>query len=424
MTSVTASRITVTRQQLYDQVWATPMRKLATTYGLSDVGLAKVCRRHEIPRPPVGYWAKKEFGKPVRQAPLRNVSDPELETIVFYPDEVRETKHQETERELPSFEDLADLVKQELGRQGTIAVPATLSSPHPVVVSTRDALHESSRERLKDQYGMIHPSYRMTNRCFSVSIGKDSIPRAMRLLQALIRVLESRGFELKLSRDENKRPHFVGCKTSLVVSISEKSTRSEHELTPDEKERLKKYPSSSWRPRWDYTPSGLLTLTVKDNAEFGEDASWKETKRKPLEEQLNDIVLGIPYIIERSRKRKIEHDEWTRRYREEQQRRFEEEETKRKEAKRIQELFEEVDAWTRAGSLRDYADNVRSELIDRCGQLDPSSDIAHWLDWVNGIADRMDPLRKRCANTKDRKTSNEAKSGQSAVENSGIPQSG
>ena len=35
----------VQRQKLYEEVWATPMQKLARQYGLSDRGLAKVCLR-------------------------------------------------------------------------------------------------------------------------------------------------------------------------------------------------------------------------------------------------------------------------------------------------------------------------------------------------------------------------------------------
>lgn len=46
------------RSELYAKVWATPMSRLAIELGISDVGLAKACRRHAIPAPPRGYWAK------------------------------------------------------------------------------------------------------------------------------------------------------------------------------------------------------------------------------------------------------------------------------------------------------------------------------------------------------------------------------
>lgn len=78
----------VSRQDLYSQVWSTPMRTLAPKYGLSDVGLAKICKRHRIPRPGLGYWAKKDAGKPVKQPPLRPF--PGMEEIIIRVTEVHE----------------------------------------------------------------------------------------------------------------------------------------------------------------------------------------------------------------------------------------------------------------------------------------------------------------------------------------------
>ena len=47
-----------TRQQLYELVWSGPITTLAKSLSLSDVGLAKACRRGDIPLPPRGYWAR------------------------------------------------------------------------------------------------------------------------------------------------------------------------------------------------------------------------------------------------------------------------------------------------------------------------------------------------------------------------------
>ncbi len=65
--------IRLTRKELYDRVWAEPMQTLSRELGLSDVGLAKICRRHGVPVPARGYWAKKRVGKaPAVLAPLGN----------------------------------------------------------------------------------------------------------------------------------------------------------------------------------------------------------------------------------------------------------------------------------------------------------------------------------------------------------------
>jgi len=61
------------RRGLYDKIWAEPMLVVAKRYGLSDVGMAKLCRRAQIPVPPRGYWARLRAGKQVRRPALAYV---------------------------------------------------------------------------------------------------------------------------------------------------------------------------------------------------------------------------------------------------------------------------------------------------------------------------------------------------------------
>lgn len=56
----------VTREDLYAQVWAEPMLKVAARFGVSSSYMARVCRAMNVPRPERGYWAKLAVGK---QAP-------------------------------------------------------------------------------------------------------------------------------------------------------------------------------------------------------------------------------------------------------------------------------------------------------------------------------------------------------------------
>jgi hypothetical protein len=57
------------REKLYREVWAEPTQRVAKRDRLSDTGLAKLCKRLLIPRPPRGYWAKKAAGKAVPPVP-------------------------------------------------------------------------------------------------------------------------------------------------------------------------------------------------------------------------------------------------------------------------------------------------------------------------------------------------------------------
>jgi hypothetical protein len=57
------------REELYEKVWAQPIQKLAKEYRVSDVALAKACKRRRVPVPGRGYWAKKAAGKAVPNRP-------------------------------------------------------------------------------------------------------------------------------------------------------------------------------------------------------------------------------------------------------------------------------------------------------------------------------------------------------------------
>lgn len=64
-----------TREALYKLVWSESTRTLSKRFGISDVGLAKACRRANIPTPDRGYWARIAAGQGCEKTPL-----PPLET--------------------------------------------------------------------------------------------------------------------------------------------------------------------------------------------------------------------------------------------------------------------------------------------------------------------------------------------------------
>lgn len=53
----------ISREDLYEQVWITPINHLATKLGITDFHLARVCSALNVPRPPAGYWQKKAVGR-------------------------------------------------------------------------------------------------------------------------------------------------------------------------------------------------------------------------------------------------------------------------------------------------------------------------------------------------------------------------
>src|SRR5262245_5175904 len=61
---------TVTREELHRLVWSSPMVQLAERFGCSDVALAKLCKRMDVPRPGRGYWAQLAAGQCPTKTPL------------------------------------------------------------------------------------------------------------------------------------------------------------------------------------------------------------------------------------------------------------------------------------------------------------------------------------------------------------------
>jgi hypothetical protein len=59
----------VDRGALYEEVWSVPVRTVSKRYEVSDVALAKVCRRLKIPVPGKGYWNKITAHLPVPPRP-------------------------------------------------------------------------------------------------------------------------------------------------------------------------------------------------------------------------------------------------------------------------------------------------------------------------------------------------------------------
>lgn len=53
----------ITREDLFERVWTTPINHLAEKLGMNHYQFARICEALNVPRPPAGYWQKKAVGK-------------------------------------------------------------------------------------------------------------------------------------------------------------------------------------------------------------------------------------------------------------------------------------------------------------------------------------------------------------------------
>jgi hypothetical protein len=105
-----ANTIQLKRQELYEEVWTTPLTQLAKKYRISDVGLAKICKKLKIPVPGRGYWARK--GK-MKKQPLPSIKGvPEFAVHKIVPDSpALETSENEEIQALIAFDAYSGLFR-------------------------------------------------------------------------------------------------------------------------------------------------------------------------------------------------------------------------------------------------------------------------------------------------------------------------
>ena len=64
------AKFSVSREDLYVLVWKMPTTQVAKTLGVSDVAVAKKCKKLNVPKPNRGYWAKVQSGLSPEIPPL------------------------------------------------------------------------------------------------------------------------------------------------------------------------------------------------------------------------------------------------------------------------------------------------------------------------------------------------------------------
>ncbi len=173
--------IKVTRKVLYNEVWTKPMQELAKKYGISDVALAKRCRRKNIPRPGRGYWAKVQAGQKPKRKPLPPMDD--NEEIIISPYKARaEVKNKVVRNKVESLQKKGE-------KTSPILIPEKLLKPHPLVKITRKVL----RLAKPDHKGWL---WDRENQYLNISVSRKQLRRALIIMDTLIKELEKRGFKM------------------------------------------------------------------------------------------------------------------------------------------------------------------------------------------------------------------------------------
>ncbi|MEQ9330221.1 hypothetical protein [Thalassobaculum sp.] len=375
------SRRQLSRDELYDLVWQTPMSQLAKRFGLSDVGLKKVCRKHDIPMPPLGYWAKRVHGKRVHQPPLPATKGPQKLLLTVVPltaeqPELQAEQVQALERaaEFPPIQVPSDR-------------PAKL---HPVAARTAKAL----RAAKADQHGLKRIK---EPGVVDVAVSNASIDRAVRIIHAFALSSEQRGFSVT-EHPEGVQIQVEG--TTVVWQLKETTDQKPHVPTKEElrwlarheADRAKRphlYPSRSEESvfrSWDQVPSGRLAMTLRDPSAPRWDRKdlighWCDRRNKSLEDYLDQAMATLATGAVAIRHRHAEEAAKERRRLEELERQRRERARRDRAEKRRQFLFAKADEYDRYRKLL-----ALGEFLERDGEPEPGGQETRLLRELQEIA--------------------------------------
>jgi len=369
--------LTLTRQQLYELVWSEPMRNLAAQIGISDVAIAKHCRKCNVPVPPRGYWNKLQAGKNARpialdpadlgtinRVTLSGTLTPELRTRI------------KGEPGDPGEEESVEVLAERFGtRLGKVTAPRNLSPAHPAIAT----LLRKDEELRQKQEGGHFPWY----------APKFDTPFERRRLRVL------NGIFLAVSRIGGNAWTRGEMARELGLHIGNQTISFELDHPAARRGRVVAPPTDR--------NARLVLKLAYDRLPPGITWQWEDKDDCPLENQLAEIIVGLAGAAERlHRQWQEEHRAWQRREQERKER--EEKERLELEARRecerlaaiekakVDALLKDAADWRKAAEIRAYV-----EAVSRQASAASNDEFEKWQQWALLEADKLDPITSQRA---------------------------
>ena len=378
---------TFTRQELYSLVWSEPMTSLAARLEISSTALAKHCKKADIPRPPMGHWAKLNAGKKVTRQSLPARGPGMSDEVAIGAHQYwgyRQTSDEEilkSDPRPPVFEDeLSDVEKRVKSMVRKVTVATTLDKPHRKI---RKLLDEDEARRVEAEKSTYTFSWDKPR--FDEPIEQ----RRLSILNAIFTALEQCVMRPDVGSGGEAR--------RLSVKVNDWDVPFWLDATSQKDEDRD---GNKIATRGD---SSKLKLVINPPYRATYEAqSWEDAGRARLENKVKQIVIAL--IVEAERRYRLSeqrHYEWLVkskaeliekiRKRKEEAEQQERERLAQLEKDRIQKLLDDADDLRRSADIRAYVSAVQA----RCESADISveeSELENWCIWALAQADRIDPV--------------------------------
>jgi hypothetical protein len=409
--------ISLSREDLYELSWSKPMSDLAKDFGISDVALAKRCKRLGIPVPGRGYCARVDAG----QSPYRpklagrepQWGDDNALTVapsmgaytatILASEEAQEKLDTATPESIPA-------------RIAALAINQTASILEllPPVKRTAMRAKHARRSELSFERG------EKTGAVIALDVTSAVLDRALLFADTLLRAAAALGWVfddalvlrkqqgLLRQAEERKTPSGAGDKKEsepydgrLLVGGEQVALRIEERFRDEPIEPTaaqlarEKREYSYHAPRKVAVATGALRLVRLDTfCTWGEPdrRSWYDRKGKRVEEQVPEILLGFYELALSIKERRGKAEREAREREEAEHRRKEQEAIREANSKLIAQLERDAGAWHRARYLRRYIQAARRTLEGRELLASFRQQTVTYLDWAERYVSQLDPL--------------------------------
>lgn len=357
-----------TREELHGLVWEKPLTEVAKQFEITATGLAKVCDRNGIPRPPQGYWIKLEHGKTTGVIPLPPAENAPQHRIEIVPQAKRRVRQSSPVKKpvegpaavvLDDFHDLHVRVSEWV-------------SQHRTNQAERD--HERRRASQGDRWGFVRAA---------ISDLTESDRYRFRATSTLFRAIEQAGIGIEDSQITGEFSILVGSHALKCVLV-EKMLQSGRELDRS----WSAYPSHH---QHGLHPSGFLRFAVRTYVD-GSNRRWVENSRKKMEVLIPAIVDELQACGPRLDEIQAERERLDREYREQKRRREDQQQRREQEERRWAQFQAKYRDWEKAAELRRFIDEIEQRTSFHALEVVDGRSVQDWIEWTKRRIEEADPL--------------------------------
>jgi hypothetical protein len=212
--------------------------------------------------------------------------------------------------------------------------------------------------------------------------------RRLRILSTLFNELEKRGHSVLPAPNPRGNIAVKLLEEAVEFSLKERQKQSRVALTPEEK-RYSFGLERGWRQVLE--PTGKLVFMIQSWLDSGMRKQWSDTERKPLDQQLNDIIAGLIRGAGCLRRRRLDREEEERQRLEADRKRRELEALGREKEDALRRLAQRVNAWIQAEQIREYVAAIRNVARSSNNSVS-QGDLEQRMASALKIADEIDPL--------------------------------